>query len=145
MILHLGLQTHGINSLAGPLAKATVCSMVILIIFVVLTCILVQCSLWCCWKGLDYYATWKRHHMNHQVETVKYFKNGQWGTAGKIMCLGYWKGGTESWEQLFYIVRTAFCITWTDINWRMEACVDVSSRTECRGGYGACCQVKVRK
>jgi len=103
MILHLGLQTHGINSLAGPLAKATVCSMVILIIFVVLTCIFVQPSLWCCWK-------WPRWLCHLLVEETLYEPPGGNRKILQEWTVGYCK--QKYWFRLLkrgvWIMRTAF-------------------------------------
>ncbi|NWR61325.1 ERVV2 protein, partial [Bucorvus abyssinicus] len=38
------------------------------------TCIMVQCSFWCCKRSIENYDDWKRNKIKHQVETGKYFE-----------------------------------------------------------------------
>ncbi|NXI65511.1 ERVV2 protein, partial [Anseranas semipalmata] len=54
--------------------KSLFVALVMFILFVMMTCILIQCASWCCKGGLDDYATWKRHRIKHQVESGNYFK-----------------------------------------------------------------------
>lgn len=95
------------------------------------------------WGG-DRAPTYLRNSEGNRNESISYSFIQKRTCHTNLIALCFSKK-CKSREQLFYIVWTGFCITWATKNWRMEASINVSSRTECGGGCGACCQVKIRK
>ncbi|NXE30467.1 ERVV2 protein, partial [Ardeotis kori] len=43
-------------------------------LLILFTCILIQCTFWCCKRTTGSYEEWKSHKLKHQVESGKYFK-----------------------------------------------------------------------
>lgn len=54
--------------------RQLVAGLLTLIVLVLITCGMVQCSFWCCKQSMVNYEDWKRNEVKHQVETGNYFK-----------------------------------------------------------------------
>ncbi|NXK82147.1 ERVV2 protein, partial [Amazona guildingii] len=51
-----------------------VAGVLILIVLILITCGMTECSFWCCKQSMMNYDEWKRNKIKHQVETGSYFR-----------------------------------------------------------------------